>query len=132
MLGHYYISRSWMVSTTAQWIYRRAAWFSLSLFVMVFTGTFLEGMPPFLLPLFQLALYTCVVGAAVTIVAMEYFLFSFDPSSSGRKAFWFVVMLLPFLGAAVYCLIVYSHSPDLKKKPAERPHALGEEFQGKR
>lgn len=131
-MQHYYISKSWMVSTTAQWIYRRAAWLSLGLVVMLFAIPFLEGIHGFWVPIIRLAFYACVLGAAITIVAMEYFLFSFDPSSSGKKGFWFLVMCLPLLGAALYCLVAYSRSPILDANREPRPEMLGEEFRGSR
>jgi hypothetical protein len=51
-----------------------------------------------------------VVGAATTMVAMEYFLFGFDQSSGLKKLFWFGVLLFPPLGPAFYCFVVYSRS----------------------
>jgi len=44
------------------------------------------------------------------MIAMEYFLFGFDDSSALKKMFWFCVMLLPPLGPALYCFLVYSRS----------------------
>lgn len=37
----------------------------------------------------KLLLFVGVLGAATTMVAMEYFLFSFDNSSDMKKVFWF-------------------------------------------
>jgi len=59
-----------------------------------------------------------VVGAATTMVAMEYFLFGFDQSPAWKKLFWFCVMLFPPLGPPLYCLIVYSHSTALTSAQA--------------
>jgi hypothetical protein len=68
----------------------------------------------------KLLLFAGVVGAATTMVAMEYFLFGFDRSSALKKAFWFCVMLFPPLGPALYCFAVYSRSSVLEADDAER------------
>jgi hypothetical protein len=47
-------------------------------------------------------LFVGVLGAATTMAAMEYFLFSFDNSSDMKKVFWFCVILFPLLGPALY------------------------------
>jgi len=110
MFRNYYINKEWIVSKTAQRIYRLAAAFSLVLFALMvivkFTGGVREGFAPIAVLLVRLG----VLGAAVTMVAMEYFLFGFDESSAIKKAFWFCVMLFPPLGPALYCFIVYSRS----------------------
>jgi len=41
---------------------------------------------------------------------MEIFLFRFDNSRPLKQVFWFVIMLFPLLGAALYCFVVYSRS----------------------
>jgi hypothetical protein len=60
--------------------------------------------------LFNVFLLAGILGAATTIVAMEYYLFSFDKSSAWKKSLWFLVMCFPFLGPALHCLIVYSRA----------------------
>jgi hypothetical protein len=50
-------------------------------------------IPEALLPVVKLLLLAGVLGSATTMVAMEYFLFSFDDSSAREKVFWFCVIL---------------------------------------
>lgn len=110
MLRNYYINKEWIVSNTARRIYRVAAFLSLALFALVVVvkvgGGVRESVAPFASLIFRVG----VLGAAVTMVAMEYFLFGFDDSSAIKKVFWFCVMLFPPLGPPLYCLIVYSRS----------------------
>lgn len=132
MFHHYFITRNWMVSTASQRIFKTSAWLSIGLFFLMMLAPFAGEFPASVGALLHLALYPCVLGAALVIVAMEYFLFGFDPSSAAKKSFWFLVMLLPFLGAGLYCLIAYARSPILDKAPSPRPAVLGEEFRGSR
>ncbi|PYX84623.1 MAG: hypothetical protein DMG68_20230 [Acidobacteria bacterium] len=74
-------------------------------------------MPDTFFPLIRLLLLAGVVGAATTMVAMEYFLFGFDTSSAIKKVFWFCVMMFPPLGPALYCFVVYSRSKVLERAP---------------
>ena len=123
MLRNYYINKEWMVSGTAQRSYRVAAGLSVVLFFVVFfiaVAAQVSAIPEALLPVVKLLLLAGVLGAATTMVAMEYFLFSFDNSSAMKKVFWFCVMLFPLLGPALYCFIVYSHSDVLKGNYAKR------------
>ncbi len=109
MLRYYYINKEWIVSSTARRIYRTAAALSLGLFLGLWATQF-RGDIPFDLPAMRLLLFVGVVGAATTVVAMEYFLFGFDNSPAWKKVFWFCVMGLPLIGPALYCFIVYSRS----------------------
>lgn len=104
-MRYYYINRDWMLSAIARRVYRLAATLSLLLFVLVFA---INIIPNALLPVLKLFLLAGVLGAATTLVAMEYFLFGFDDSSALNKLFWFGVMLLPLFGAPLYCFFVYS------------------------
>src|ERR1044071_3527803 len=109
MLRNYYITREWILSPAAQTVYRVSATLSLVLvFVLMPLHRPIDEMSHSLLPLVRLVAFTCVLGAAVTMVAMEYFLFGFDTSSSFKKLFWFCVMLFPPLGPPLYCFMVYS------------------------
>jgi len=110
MLRNYYINREWIVSTTARSIYRIAAALSLGLFFSLIAIRVKGGIPREILPAVKSLLFLGVVGAATTAVAMEYFLFGFDTSSAWKKAFWFLVMLLPPMGPPIYCFFVYSRS----------------------
>jgi hypothetical protein len=114
MLRYYYINKEWMVSGTARHVYRAAAGLSLALFFLLIAVKFVREIPETLLPIVRLLLLAGVLGAAITMVAMEYFLFGFDSSSTLRKMFWFCVMLFPPLGPPLYCFVVYSHSDVLK------------------
>jgi hypothetical protein len=110
MLRNYYINKEWIVSETARRIYRFAASLSLALFFFIVAVRFTGGVRESLFPIARLLLRAGVLGAAVTMVAMEYFLFGFDDSSALKKVFWFCVMLFPPLGPPLYCFIVYSRS----------------------
>lgn len=114
VLRHYYINKEWMVSTTAQRVYRLAASISLALFVFLATAKFTGPVRESLVPIAGLFLRVGVLGAALTMVAMEYFLFGFDDSPAMKKVLWFCVMLFPPLGPALYCFFVYSRSNLLK------------------
>ena len=89
MLRNYYINRDWMVSVTSQRVYRAAAVLSLVLFFLLLVKPSPHAVPEALIPVFRLLFFAGIVGAAVTIVAMEYFLFGFDQSSAMKKVFWF-------------------------------------------
>jgi hypothetical protein len=113
MLRNYYINREWLLSSTSKAIYRWAA--ALSLFLVVIRIEHrLRGDALFAselsLALFEAMLLVGVVGAAVTLVAMEYYFFVFDDSSTWKKALWFVAMIFVPLGPALYCFFVYSRS----------------------
>ncbi len=125
MLRYYYINKEWMVSGTAQHVYRVTASLYLVLFFMLMALRLMGEIPNSLLPMVRLLLLTGVLGTATTMVAMEYFLFGFDSSSATKKVFWFCVMLLPPLGPALYCFIVYLRSDVLKDyaKRVEGPSA---------
>ena len=77
-------------------------------------------IPEALLPVVKLLLLAGVLGSATTMVAMEYFLFSFDDSSARKKVFWFCVILFPPIGPTLYCFIVYSPSDVLQGNYAKR------------
>ena len=113
MLRNYYINREWILSVTARRIYVTAAGLSLVLFVMMIllnlsSLSVIGPIPEGLFPLLRGLVLLGVLGTAVTFVAMEYFLFSFDKSPALKKTFWFCAMMLPLLGPASYCLLVYA------------------------
>src|SRR3984893_17568405 len=130
MLRSYYINKEWMVSGTAQRSYRVAAGLSVVLFFVVFfiaVAAQVSAIPEAFLPVVKLLLLAGVLGAATTMVAMEYFLFSFDDSSARKKAFRFCVILFPLPGPALYCFIVHSHSDVPKGNHAKRVEGASEE-----
>src|SRR6266542_5463697 len=102
MLRYELINPQLIVSPAAYHVYRVSACLSISLFVgwrvVLLEGRFPEVIAPFAQPL----LFVCVLGAAITIVGMEFFLFRFDNSHPLKQVFWFCVMLFPLLGPAVY------------------------------
>ena len=114
MLRNYYINRDWMVSATSQRVYRCAAALSLVLFFILVVKPSPDAIPEALIPVFRLLFFAGILGAAVTMVAMEYFLFGFDKSSATKKVFWFCVILLPTLGPSLYCFFVYLRSDAIK------------------
>jgi len=120
MLRNYYISKEWIVSDTARRIYLTTASLSFGLLLMFVVLAFLGHIPAPVLPLIKLFLLAGVFGTAVALVAMEYFLFGFDTSSSFKKAFWFLAMLFPLLGPPLYCFFVYSRSDVLKTASTQR------------
>jgi hypothetical protein len=105
------INKEWILSPTARLVYRTAAIASLMLVPVVMEIQRTYPVRPFLR---QLLLLT-VVGTALNLVGMEYFLFRFDESHAVKQILWFCVMLVPPFGPALYCLVVYSRSGVLKR-----------------
>jgi len=121
MLRNYYINRGFIVSRTAQRVYRLAAIASIAMFAMLFMLKMARRVPAGYFPIVKLILFAGVIGTALTMIAMEYFLFAFDKSSAFKKAFWFCVMaVIPLLGPAMYCFFVYSRSDVVDDPRAER------------
>jgi hypothetical protein len=120
MLKYEYINKEWIVSLTARRVYRVSAALSISLFFGWGAILFAGGIPSAIAPLVRLLLFAGVLGAAITLVGMEFFLFRFDDSHPLKQVLWFLLMLLPLLGAPLYCFLVYSRSNVLKSSYAER------------
>jgi len=74
MLRYYYINRGWIVSSSARRMYRIAASLSLSLFFVLFAMSLRGLIPNALVPVLRAILLPGVLGAATTMIAMEYFL----------------------------------------------------------
>ena len=110
MLRYELVSPRLIVSRAAYHVYRVSACLSVLLFVGLFALLAERSVPDVIAPFAQPLLLVCVLGAASTIVGMEFFLFRFDNSPPLKQVFWFCVMLFPLLGAAVYCFVVYSRS----------------------
>lgn len=121
MLKYEYINKEWIVSSTARRVYRASAALSVALFLGWCAILFVGGIPSTIAPVVRLLLLAGVLGAGITFVGMEFFLFRFDDSHPLKQVVWFLVMLFPLLGAALYCFIVYSRSNVLKSSYAERP-----------
>jgi hypothetical protein len=123
-MPHYcYINKEWLVSPTARHIYRISALLSLMLFFMLWAVR-MHPIPPSVLPIARALILAGVIGAATTMVAMEYFFLGFDNTPAWKKVFWFVVLAVPPLGPPVYCFVVYSRS----KIFISEPSAVGPEL----
>ncbi|MGC2195594.1 MAG: hypothetical protein WA628_13025 [Terriglobales bacterium] len=119
MLKYEYINKEWIVAPTAQRVYRASAYLSIAFF-LGWGIVLVEGVPAFLAPPAKLVLLAGVLGAGITLVGMEYFLFRFDDSNPLRQVAWFCVMIFPLLGPALYCLVVYSRSDVVKGSRTKR------------
>jgi len=126
MLRYYYINKAWMLSPLASRVYRISATLSCALFFLWFALHFVSDISGPWRYLIRDVLLVCIVGAAVNLVAMEYFLFGFDKSSEWKKVFWFVVMLFPLLGPALYCFVVYSRSESVNRSASNAPTKINE------
>ena len=116
------ISRSWLLSPTAQRIYFGSAFLTLAFIAtllgvqmaMVAAGTRYLAFPAS--TVVRVLLYPEVAGVAVLWIGMWYFWFGFDPSHYFKKTIWFVCLLFlaPFATVfyyfAVYrrCVLVQS------------------------
>ena len=120
MLKYEWINKEWIVSPTARRVYRASAGLSVALLfglwaILIAGG----GIPANVAPVVRLLLLAGVLGAGITIVGMEFFLFRFDNSHPLKQIVWFLVLLFPLLGPALYCFVVYSRSEVLKKSCAK-------------
>ncbi len=120
MLKYEYINKEWIVSPTARRVYRASASLSVALFFGWWAILVAGGIPETIAPVVRLLLLAGVLGAGITFVGMEFFLFRFDDSRPLKQIVWFLVLLFPLLGAALYCFIVYSRSDVLKSSCAKR------------
>jgi hypothetical protein len=113
MLKYEYINKEWIVSRTARSVYRAAAALSLLLIPVLWIaieGSMLGPLRLMLRPL----LFIAVLGMAITVVGMEYFLFRFDTSHPLKQVLWFCAMVFAPIGPALYCFLVYSRSDVVK------------------
>jgi hypothetical protein len=128
MLKYEYLKKEWIVSPTARRIYRISASLSLALFFGIWLTLFEGGIPEPMAAVARLLFFAGALGAGITFVGMEFFLFRFDDSHPLKQMVWFCIMLVPFIGAALYCLIVYSRSDVHQRSsatPVERPATVG-------
>jgi hypothetical protein len=114
MLRYEYINKEWIVSPAARRVYRASACLSIALLLGWWIALFEGGIPPAFAPAARLLLLLGVLGAGITLIGMEYFLFRFDDSHPLKQIAWFCVMMFPLLGPALYCFIVYSRSNVVK------------------
>jgi hypothetical protein len=115
MLKYEYINKEWIVSPSARRVYRISASLSVALFFGWWTILIAGGIAGSMALLVRLLLLVGVLGAGITIVGMEFFLFRFDDSHPLKQVIWFLVMLFPLLGAPLYCFLVYSRSGVLQR-----------------
>ena len=120
MLRYEYINKEWIVSRTARLVYRAAAVVSLALIPLVVAIQLSYPAPPILKKL----LFLSVLGSALNLIGMEYFLFRFDDSHPLKQVISFVVMIFIPIGPALYCFIVYSRSEALKAACTAPPNQL--------
>lgn len=119
MLRYELISPKLIVSRTAYRFYRVSACLAILLLVALCIVMSERSLPDIFAPVAQFLLLVFAIAAASTIAGMEVFLFRYDNSQALKQVFWFCVMLVPLLGAATYCFVVYSRS-HLFKRSAER------------
>jgi len=110
MLKYEYINKEWIVSRTARIVYRTAAVTSVFIFVALVTLILESDRTNPLRLMMRPLVFLDAIGIALTFVGMEYFLFRFDDSHALTQMFWFGLLLLPPLGPALYCFLVYSRS----------------------
>ena len=110
MLRYELVSPKLIVSRTAYRVYRFSACLSILLILGVSVALSERNIPDIVAVLVKPLLFLFAVSAAITFAGMEVFLFRFDQSRPLKQAFWFLAMLVPLLGPALYCFIVYSRS----------------------
>jgi len=87
----------------------------LGLFVGLVFLKMYGRVPGAYLPIVKLLVLAGAIGTALSMVAMEYFLFAFDRSSAFKKLVCFcIITRFPLPGAALYCFFVYSRSELVK------------------
>jgi hypothetical protein len=113
MLKYEYINKEWIVSPTARRIYRASAALSVALFFSWCALLIVGGIPSTLAPVARPLLFAGVLGAGITFVGMEFFLFRFDDSHPLKQVVWFLVMLIPLLGPALLlCRVLALQCPE--------------------
>lgn len=123
MFHYEFVKREWIVSAQARRVYRLSATVSVLLFILLLFMIY-ERAFGVVIPRVKLLFFAGALGAGTTIVAMEIFLFRFDQSHPLKQIVWFFVMLLPLLGPALYCFVVYSRSDIVKQSPPQSDAAL--------
>jgi hypothetical protein len=114
MIHQQFIEREWVVSATAKRVYRSTAAVSIVFFFFAVTLSMsMRGNPD--VPALSLLLAKPVVlifalATAITEAGMFCFLFLFDTSPGLKQVFWFLAMMIPPFGPALFCFRVYSRS----------------------
>jgi hypothetical protein len=117
-----FISRSWILSKTAQRVYFCCALLAIAEFGLILAAhaalaaagvAELRGGARTLV---HVLIVPAIVGTATLFVAMWYFWFGFDKSNWLKKACWFFGLLfLPPFSTVLYYLLVYRRSPMLRE-----------------
>lgn len=115
-----YIKKEWIVSSGARRIYMLSASISIAFFVVLVDAILQDSFPGFLYPIARPLIFLGALGAGTTLVGMEIFLFRYDDSSALKQVVWFLIMVFPLLGPALYCYFVYCRSEQVRKVHAER------------
>ncbi len=126
MLKYDYIPRTLLISRTARRVYRTTAVFSWVLAGIILFDSFLPNSPDtsWMVPMMRLLVLLGILGAGITLVAMEFFFFALSDSSSMlANLFWFVVLALVPVGPSIYCFAVYSRSKYFRE--GNRDHVVG-------
>jgi hypothetical protein len=120
MYARLLISKSWILSKTAQRVYLWCAILTLAEFGLVIavqaaiTAAEARELTGIARAVVQVLVVPAVTGTAVLLVAMWYFWFGYDRSHWLKKALWFLLLgLLAPIGAVLYFFFVYRHSPAL-------------------
>lgn len=108
------ISRDWLLSQSAQWVYLACAVLTFAL-VATLTGTHLaiavagaNALTADARTLVRLILFPEILGAALLWVSMWYFWFGFDRSHYLKKALSFVLLFfLAPIGTLFYYFVIY-------------------------
>jgi hypothetical protein len=117
------ISRSWIVSRSAQRVYFVCAianFYLLAVWVGTQTAMVESGVAslvpfPAAAQLVRALLWPGIAGTALLSIAMWYFWFTFDQSRWMKKALWFVILGLGFaLGPAIYYIFIYRRNAALE------------------
>jgi hypothetical protein len=118
-----YIKKEWIVSRGARRVYRFSAFLSLTLLLWPWVAD-ASATSEVAASIATALLLAGILGYVTSQAAMEIFLFRFDSSHALKQIFWFCVLLVPVLGAALYVFLVYSRSTVLSKADKQRAEAV--------
>ena len=110
-----YIKKEWIVSASANRIYRISASLSIAFFILLVEAIVADGFPSFLYPVARPLIFLGALAIGVTGAGMEIFLFRYDESSGLKQIVWFLVMIFPLLGPALFYFFVYARSEQVRK-----------------
>ena len=115
MLYNLRISEEWIVSPLARRVYlicAIASIYFITLYLGVTSGIAAAGtsrgeFPAWLAILLRFSFLPGIAGTATLWIAMWYFWFGFDRSSSAKKTLWFLPLLFAPIGPVIYFFVVY-------------------------